>query len=107
MKTIYTNPDGSTYIEDNREFYSVKSDQLFYIKEHAKQLILAVAPEYKQRNAALGLLTPEETQTIKDHIQTIRGISNIKEAQIEAITWDGNSNTHAAACDAVQAIVWE
>lgn len=107
MKIIYTNPDGSLTVVDNREFYSVKEGQLAYIREHAKELILATAPEYKQRNAALGLLSEQETQTVKDFIQNVRNISNQLEAQITAITWDGDPQTHAAACDAVQAIVWE
>lgn len=107
MKIIYTNPDGSTYTVDNREFYSLKADQLYYIRERAKQLILEQAPEYKQRNAALGLLEDTETNRILAHIQSIRTISNQKESQIEAITWDGNPDTHTAACDAIQAVTWE
>ena len=92
---------------DDRNFNDCVSFQLQEIREKAKQLILAVVPEYKQRNAALGLLSVEETQQIKDSIQAIRTISNQKEAEINGITWDGQESTRAAACDAVQSIMWE
>lgn len=107
MKISYTNLDGSTTIIDEREFYSWKQHYLNIIREKAKELILEQAPEYKQRNAALGLLSDAEANMIRAHIQSIRTISNEKEAQIEAITWDGNHATHAAACDAIEVIVWE
>lgn len=107
MKICHTNPDGSLTIIDNREFYSLKSYQLNYIRERAKEIILENAPEYKQRNAALGLLSTQETNDIKNLIQSVRNLSNQKEAAIEAITWNGNPATHAAACDAIESIVWD
>jgi len=91
---------------DDRNFNDCVSFQLQEIREKAKQLILSAVPEYKQRNAALGLLTDEETQQIKNSIQTIRTRSNQKEAEINAITWDGQESTRSAACDAVQSIIW-
>lgn len=106
MRISYTNPDGSTTLVDQREFYSLKEYQLNYIRERAKELILEGAPEYKQRNAALGLLTDAEANAIRAHIQSIRTICNQKEAQIEAVTWDGDPASHAAACDAIEAINW-
>ena len=75
--------------------------------EYAKELILAAAPEYKQRNAALGLLDQTETDVMKQAIQDIRAISNSKEAEILAVVWDGTEPTRAAACDAVQAVRWD
>jgi hypothetical protein len=106
MRISYTNPDGSTTLVDQREFYSLKEYQLHYIRERAKELIVEQAPEFKQRNAALGLLTDAEANAIRAHIQSIRTISNQKESQIEAVTWDGDPTTHAAACDAIEAINW-
>jgi hypothetical protein len=106
MKIVYTNPDGSTTLVDQREFYSLKEFQFSYIREKAKELILEQAPEYKQRNAALGLLSDAEANAIRAHIQNICTISNQKEAQIEAITWNGDAATHAAACDAIEEIGW-
>ncbi len=97
-------PDGSTTIVDPRVFSECVTFKLNNIRERAKELILEVAPEYKQRNAALGLLSPEETDAIKNHIQTIRTASNIKEAEIAAVQWDGTEETRASACDAVLAI---
>ena len=107
MKISYTNPDGSTTLVDQREFYAYKAYYLNYIHERAHDLIIAVAPEYKQRNAALGLLTTEEADSIKTHIQNVRAISNQKETQLEAITWDGDPATHAAACDLIETITWD
>jgi hypothetical protein len=65
-----------------------------------------LAPDYKQRNAALGLLSIEETEQIKTDIQNIRSISNSLEQQILAITWDGTEENRPAACGAVQNIRW-
>jgi len=107
MKISYTNLDGSTTIVDQREFYSWKQYQLDTIRQKAKELILEHAPDFKQRNAALGLLTDAEANAIRAHIQSVRTVSNQKEAQIEAITWDGDPATHAAACDAIEAINWD
>lgn len=107
MKISYTNLDGSTTIVDQREFYSWKQYHLDTIRQKAKELILEQAPEFKQRNAALGLLTDAEENAIRAHIQSVRTVSNQKEAQIEAITWDGDPATHAAACDAIEAINWD
>ena len=107
MKISYTNPDGSTTLVDNREFYSYKAYYLNYIRERAHDLIIAGAPEYKQRNAALGLLSDAEANAIRAHIQSIRTISNQKEAALEAITWDGDPATHAAACDQIETVTWD
>lgn len=107
MRECTTDLNGIETCIDYRVFSQLKEYQLNYIRERAKQLILAVAPDHKQRNAALGLLSAEETQTIKDRIQSIRTISNQKEAQIEAVIWNGNPETHAIACDEIETIIWE
>ena len=104
---IHDESTGLITVIDNRRFEHCVMYQLQDIREKAKQLILSAVPEYKQRNAALGLLTEEETQQIKNSIQAIRTRSNQKEAEINAITWDGQESTRAAACDAVQSIMWE
>ncbi len=97
----------NTYILiDERIFHDCVLKQLMTVKEIAKQLILEIAPEYKQRNAALGILSDEETHQIKTDIQNIRSISNSLEQQILAITWDGTEENRPAACDAVQNIRW-
>lgn len=106
MKEYLYDKEGNLTIIDERNFNQCVAYQLQRIKEKAKELILAAVPEYKQRNAALGLLSDQETQQIKDSIQAIRTISNQKEAEINAIVWDGQESTRAAACDAVQNIIW-
>ena len=103
---IFDQSNGQTTLIDDRLFEDCVDYQLSQIREKAKELILASVPEYKQRNAALGLLSDQETQQIKDSIQAIRTISNQKEAEINAIVWDGQESTRSAACDAVQSIMW-
>jgi hypothetical protein len=107
MKIVQTNSNGSTTLIDLRVFSLVKENQLNAVKSRAMELILEGAPEYKQRNAALGLLSDAEANAIRAHIQSIRTISNQKEVQIEAITWNGDPATRAAACDAIEQIYWD
>jgi len=107
IHTIYNEDTGETVIIDKRDFYHCVEHQLKIIREQAKEYILAIAPEYKQRNAALGLLSQQETDDIKNQIQNIRNISNQKEAEILAVIWDGTEATRPTACDAVQAIRWD
>lgn len=97
---------GDCTIIDDRIFNDVVAFQLIQIRSKAMELILAVAPEYKQRNAALGLLSEQETQQIKNDIQNVRNISNSLEQQILAISWDGTEETRSEACDAIQDIRW-
>jgi len=107
MRKIITNLDGTITDIDERVFSLVKEAQLKYIRQRAMDLILAQYPEFKQRNAALGLLSSQEIQDIKDFIQQIRTISNQKEAAIESIVWDGNEATRKTACDSVEQISWD
>lgn len=93
-------------VKDNRVFSDCVENQLKFIREHAGKLILDIAPEHKQRNAALGLLSQQEIDDIKNHIQTVRNKSNALEGQINAVIWDGQEYTRPSACDAVQAIIW-
>lgn len=95
------NGDGSITITDGRDFFDCKTFALQQIKKQAMEKIYEIAPDFKQRNAALGLLSQQETDEIKNHIENIRNASNIKEAEIMAIEWDGTEETRSAACDAV------
>lgn len=103
----YDSITGETTVIDKRVFNDCVVNQLRYIREAAAKEILDFAPEYKQRNAALGLLSEEEIQAMKEHIQSVRNHSNELESQIAAISWNGQESTRSAACDAVQAIVWD
>ena len=104
---IFNEETGQYEYIDERGFQFCVDFQLKVIRETAKDRILEVAPEYKQRNAAMGLLDPVEAQALKDAIQTIRTKSNLYESQINAVIWDGQESTRPAACDAVQAVRWE
>ena len=105
-KQYIYNQDGQLTIVDERNFNDCKNQQLKYIKEKAMELIIAAVPEYKQRNAALGLLSDEESEQIKNTIQNYRNISNSLEQQILTVIWDGTEETRAAACDAIQSVTW-
>ena len=105
-KEYIYNQDGQLTIVDERNFNDCKNQQLKYIKEKAMELIITAVPEYKQRNAALGLLSDEESQQIKNTIQNYRNISNSLEQQILTVIWDGTEETRAAACDAIQSGTW-
>jgi len=104
---IFDEATGEYIYIDERNFNFCVNYQLKVIREAAKERILAAAPEHKQRNAALGLLDPVETQALKDAIQAIRNKSNLYESQITSVVWDGQESTRPAACNAVQAVRWE
>jgi len=106
-QVIYDEETGQSYTIDERVFDFCLNNQLQTIRNRAKDLILEGAPEYKQRNAALGLLSDAEANAIRAHIESIRTISNQKETEILAVIWDGQESTRAAACDAVQAVRWD
>jgi hypothetical protein len=103
---IFDELTNSYFIIDERIVEHCVAKQLEIIRNKAKELILNKVPEFKQRNASLGLLSVEETEQIKTHIQNIRSISNSLEQQILAITWDGTEETRPAVCDAIQNICW-
>ena len=105
-ETITDSQTGESFTIDNRNFNDCVAYQIQYLKDKASSIILEYAPEYKQRNAALGLLSEEETNEIKTHIQNIRSIYNSLEQQILAITWDGTEENRPTVCDAVQNIKW-
>ena len=105
--TIHDEGTGQVYEIDERIFSECVAHQMKVIREHAKHLILSVAPEYKQRNAALGLLSQQEVDDIKTAIENIRTTSNQKESQILAVVWDGTEANRPAACDAVQNVRWD
>ena len=69
---------------DTRTVAGQKLLRIAEIKRVAGEAILAAYPVYKQQNAALGLLTPEETQAVKDGIQAIRDDVASAEAAINA-----------------------
>ena len=66
----------------NRGIDISKEELVSIAKREAMDKILAVAPYYKQINAALGLLSEEDKKTIIDHIQLCREECLKKESAI-------------------------
>ena len=98
--------DGTVVIVDNRVFSAVVENQINSIKESTKNEILSKYPEYKQRNAAMGILSTEEELQIKRGIESIRNYSDILEQQVYSIVWNGAEKDRKRACDEVQSIYW-
>ena len=93
-------------IIDRRKFSDLVEFQLAHFKSMATEEILMFAPEHKQRNAALGILTQSETQLIKEKINEVVVHYNNCKALVHIVSWDGAEETHADACDKVQSITW-
>jgi len=103
---IFNEETGQYEFIDERNFQFCVDYQLKVIRETAKEKIIKDAPDHKQRNAALGLLSDDETNQLKTLINSIRAISNSLEQQILNVSWDGNESTRAIACDLVQNVRW-
>lgn len=97
--------NGNVTITDKRVFSDCKEFALQQLRKQAMEKILEIAPEFKQRNAALGLLSEEETNILKLNIQNIRNLSNQKENEILGIVWDGTEENRSSACDLVLSII--
>lgn len=105
-KELVCDENGNIISLDERVFSDVMQNQLAYIKQSAAEEILVRYPEFKQRNAALGVLSTEEVNEMKRGIEAIRNYSHLLENQLAGISWDGKKNSQSAACDAVQAVMW-
>jgi len=105
-KEIVIGADGQITVIDNRVFSSVVESQISAIKSSASEEILSRYPNYKQSNAALGILDSAEENEIKDRINEIRTYSNTLENQVRAVVWDGTQKNRVKACDDVQAVQW-
>ena len=68
------------------EFPAELAYRIQRIKEEAGERILAVAPQYRQNNAALELYTAEKVQAIKDAINAIRIASDEAESAVSSMT---------------------
>jgi len=99
--------DGTLIVIDNRIFSEVVSAKIENLKTFAQEKILNLCPEFKQRNAAMGLLSPEETTYITSTIQSIRDKCNQLEQRVLDVTWDGTEENRSAACDIVQTMDWD
>ena len=103
---IFNEETGQYEFIDERNFQFCVDYQLKVIRETAKEKIIKDAPDHKQRNAALGLLSDDETNQLKTLINSIRAISNSLEQQILNVSWDGDESTRSIACDLVQNVRW-
>ena len=99
-------PDGSVRVIDDRRYLDVVAWQIESVKQQARDQILAAAPEHRQRNAALGLLTVAETDVIVSAISMARNKSAELQRAIAAVRWNGQEESRSAACDAVQRVTW-
>lgn len=63
---------------------AVKAEFISRLKAQTTAAILAQAPEFKQRNAALGVYSAEEAEAIRQVILTNRATCDAKEAAILA-----------------------
>lgn len=105
VRTILT--DGSVQVTDNRDFAACRDAAMDRLRTDCEAAILAAAPDYRQRNAALGLLSAEETAQVRDAIDACRAEYERCKSLILAIQWDGTEATRAACCDAVQAVRYD
>lgn len=96
--------DGSVQVTDDRDFAACRDAAMERLRADCEAAILAAAPEYRQRNAALGLLSAEETAQVRDAIAACRAEYERCKSFIIGTQWDGTEATRAACCDAVQSV---
>ena len=96
--------DGTETVIEQRSVEECRAAQLEQVRRACEEAILAAAPDYKQRNAALGLLTTAEEAEVVSTITTARTEYARCKSLIEAVAWDGTEGTRAACCDAIQAV---
>lgn len=89
---------------DARTVEACREGAIALLDALATSAILLEAPEHKQRNAALGLLSQVEADAIRSSITTWRARFAGARASIEAVAWDGQESTRAACCDYIQSI---
>ena len=99
--------DGSVIeVIDEREVEAVRSYRLSSIRKRAAREIEESVPEFKQRNIAMGVITGSEKTALVAAINVVREYCNGLEEQINAVTWDGEADTRAEACNAIESVGW-
>lgn len=104
-ETIF-HEDGTIERIDNRTVEACRSAAILRLKQQCEKTILENAPDYKQRNAALGLLDSKETNDIIDCIQQNRQKYEQLKQQVNNIIWDGTENNRVTCCDQINNINW-
>lgn len=85
MRKVTVSASGSIEVVDNRKADNEAARLIAASKRKCAKDILAVAPDYKQRNAALGLYDETETAGVVAHITACRSAQNAAEAAIQSI----------------------
>ncbi len=107
MRIEIYNDNGLVSVSDDRSIDECKEVQISKIKQWCAESILKAAPEFKQANAALGLLGEEEATDIKLAIQTRRNKSNELELEVLAVQPLGETEEDKIEANAkIDAIVW-
>ena len=76
----------ATWTNVDKGLPEVQAEQIATLREAAHVAILADVPEYQQRNAALGVLSAEETAEVVAAINAHRATCNDAEAAVHAAT---------------------
>ena len=84
--TINAGDVDAVWMVQDRPLDEGKTALIYQLKAGTRERILAESPEYAQRNAALGILTQGEIDTVKANINTHRDACNTAEANINAAT---------------------
>lgn len=82
IQSVACTSDGFVLVD--RPLAEIKARLVAQLKSRTGQTILEKAPDYKQRNAALGLLAMNETEAILAHIAACRAICDAAEVAIAA-----------------------
>jgi hypothetical protein len=104
-ETIF-HEDGTIEHIDNRTVEACRNAAIIRLKGGCQKAILENAPDYKQRNAALGLLDSEETNTIIQCVQQNRQRYEQLKQQVNSIIWDGTESNRIVCCDELNNINW-
>ena len=88
----------STWAKQPRNLPLFKKTLIREVKGRCQATILAHSPEFRQRNAAMGILDPTERQEIADFIKNARTTCHQAEAGIM------NATTHAEAVAVADAV---
>ena len=103
-ETIVNAQSGETTALDTRTVTECRDWAIAFAKHRCAYRINEEAPDYRQRNAALGLLTDAETAQVVGAISAARAACAATEQAVfdAAQAWDGTEATRAAVCDAIE-----
>lgn len=97
----FINDNGQQTVVDLRTQQNTMEAQLRIFKQRCQDAILAAAPEHDQRNAALGLLTMDEAEAIRQAVEGPRERYRALKAQMLGMLAEG------ASVEQIEALRWE